>query len=71
MRSKPVHTVITHCLKTVSALPVEEQALLYRGLAECCGCPQENAKYLQIAESLETAQKLSRQLAFSINEEVA
>ena len=55
MRNSSVSMVIETCMSTAGSLPLDRRALLYRGLAEICGCPQQESTFLQLAENLESA----------------
>ena len=62
----PIVLVIQTCLEAASTLPVHRRVVLYRALAEICGCPQEAASLRQLADDLEAADHRCREFAFRI-----
>lgn len=55
MLNPGVALVMDTALNAAHTLSLSKRALLYRGLAEICGSPEQETIFLQIAEHLESA----------------
>lgn len=62
--SPELKNVIAFCLAHAPSAPVQHRVLLYRGLAEICGDPQNAANFRSLANDLERAESNCRQFAF-------
>ena len=55
MRDPNITVLIEVALDAAPNLGLEKRASLYRGLAEICGCPQQEASFLRLAVNFENS----------------
>lgn len=56
MRNAAVALVMDTALEAAPSMSLSKRALLYRGLAEICGSPEQETTFLRVAEHLEAAE---------------
>ena len=67
MAETALKAVIRASLDGSKDWPVAQRILIYRGLAEICGDPDDGLKFLQLANDLAAADERCRAFAFEFN----
>lgn len=66
MIATALQVVIEEARRNEDQLPAARRALLYRGLAEICGCPHQSAHLRTLARAIEDADRRCREFRFEL-----
>lgn len=66
MIAQGLKVLIEEATRHEAELPAARRALLYRGLAEVCGCPHQSALLRTLARQLEEADRRCREFRFEL-----